>query len=273
MDINMIKKLECRDCGEPTWNRTERCGPCKNNWRRSLEEQVKCIKCKTTIGWMPGLHLCDKCTETAEEINIDCLCNTFRGNAEDTAATKAKCKCMGMEIVGPGLVTIPQALPEIKVINCKICKEDYGLFPATILVGSSVDCPFCAEGMPHVKHINGFKLPNVSEYEAMEEDDMGFYNCETCDEKIHTSQLPATTCNTCLSKEDDSDDIQYPKHYNAGKIQPIDAIEDWNLDFRLANAVKYIARHQHKGSAKKDLEKAVWYIERYIEKELTKDGK
>lgn len=78
-------------------------------------------------------------------------------------------------------------------------------------------------------------------------------------------------CNTCLSKADDKDEINWPKHYNAGKIQPIDAIEDWGLDFRLANAVKYIARHEHKGNAKKDLEKAIWYIQRYIDKELTKD--
>ncbi len=80
-------------------------------------------------------------------------------------------------------------------------------------------------------------------------------------------------CNTCLSKEDELDEIQYPKHYNAGKIQPIDVIESWQLDFRLANAVKYIARHKHKGSAKKDLEKAVWYIERYISKELSENIK
>ena len=75
-------------------------------------------------------------------------------------------------------------------------------------------------------------------------------------------------CNTCLSKKDDNDVINWPKHYNAGNIQPIDAIEDWKLDFRLANAVKYIARHAHKGTAKKDLEKAIWYVQRFIDKEL-----
>jgi hypothetical protein len=80
-------------------------------------------------------------------------------------------------------------------------------------------------------------------------------------------------CNTCLSKKDDNDTIKWPKHYNTGKIQPIDAIEDWKLDFRLANAVKYIARHEHKGQSKRDLEKAIWYIQRFIEKELTKEYK
>lgn len=75
------------------------------------------------------------------------------------------------------------------------------------------------------------------------------------------------TCNVCESKKDDNDVIEWPKHYNTGKIQPIDAIEDWKLDFRLANAVKYIARCEHKGNTKKDLEKALWYIQRYIDKE------
>lgn len=90
--------------------------------------------------------------------------------------------------------------------------------------------------------------------------------CRECDEVSVT--LIDGVCNTCTSKEDESDVINWPKHYNTGKIQPIDAIESWQLDFRLANAVKYIARHKHKGSPKKDLEKALWYIQRYIDKEL-----
>lgn len=97
--------------------------------------------------------------------------------------------------------------------------------------------------------------------------DMPDLSCKKCDAPAVEDNL----CNTCLSLEDEDDVIKYPKHYNTGKIQPIDAIEDWKLDFRLANAVKYIARHEHKGSAKKDLEKAVWYIQRYIDKELSNE--
>ena len=59
-----------------------------------------------------------------------------------------------------------------------------------------------------------------------------------------------------------------PKHYTQNKIQPIEVIEDWKLDFRLANAIKYIGRHPFKGTPKQDLEKAIWYINRFIEKEL-----
>ena len=94
--------------------------------------------------------------------------------------------------------------------------------------------------------------------------------CTECDKKAKT--FIDGVCNICTSKKDEEDIINWPKHYNKGEIQPIDVIEDWKLDFRLANAVKYIQRHKHKGSAKKDLEKAIWYIQRYIDKELTKEG-
>ena len=63
-----------------------------------------------------------------------------------------------------------------------------------------------------------------------------------------------------------SETVNHPAHYNAGKIEVIDAIEEWNLGFHLGNAVKYIARAQHKGSELQDLRKAVWYLNRYIEK-------
>lgn len=59
--------------------------------------------------------------------------------------------------------------------------------------------------------------------------------------------------------------VNHPAHYNTGKIEPIDAIEDWRLGFHLGNAVKYIARAEHKGKPLEDLEKARWYLDRHIE--------
>lgn len=60
--------------------------------------------------------------------------------------------------------------------------------------------------------------------------------------------------------------IDHPAHYNMGKIEVIDAIEDWQLDFCLGNAVKYIARAKHKGSELEDLKKARWYLDRAIQR-------
>jgi hypothetical protein len=60
--------------------------------------------------------------------------------------------------------------------------------------------------------------------------------------------------------------INHPKHYNHGKIEVIDAIEDWGLDFLLGNVVKYIGRSgkKTKSSELEDLSKARWYLDRKI---------
>jgi len=61
--------------------------------------------------------------------------------------------------------------------------------------------------------------------------------------------------------------VDHPDHYNVGKIEVIDAIEDWGLDFCLGNVIKYIARAGHKNPNKvvEDLKKAAWYLQRKID--------
>lgn len=69
-----------------------------------------------------------------------------------------------------------------------------------------------------------------------------------------------------MAKEIERDDmVDHPSHYNQGKIEVIDAIEDWGLGFHLGSAIKYIARSKHKGKEKEDLQKAMWYIQRFID--------
>ena len=66
--------------------------------------------------------------------------------------------------------------------------------------------------------------------------------------------------------------VDHPSHYNQGKIEVIDVIEDWNLDFHLGNTVKYIGRAGYKDDVLQELKKAKWYLERKIqllEKEKT----
>lgn len=60
--------------------------------------------------------------------------------------------------------------------------------------------------------------------------------------------------------------VNHPSHYNQGKIEVIDVIEDWNLNFHQGNAVKYIARCEHKGKKIEDLKKAIFYLQREIDK-------
>ena len=59
--------------------------------------------------------------------------------------------------------------------------------------------------------------------------------------------------------------VDHPAHYNSGKHEAIDVIEDWNLGFHCGSVIKYIARHKHKGQPRQDIEKAVWYLQRYLE--------
>lgn len=67
---------------------------------------------------------------------------------------------------------------------------------------------------------------------------------------------------------DKQDNINHPSHYTSGKIEVIDAIEDWNLGFHRGNVIKYVARAGKKDPLKEleDLEKAQWYLNREIEK-------
>lgn len=69
-------------------------------------------------------------------------------------------------------------------------------------------------------------------------------------------------------KRIEHDNVNHPIHYTDGNIEVIDFIEDKDLGFHLGNAVKYIARAGKKEPDKmvEDLQKAVWYLNRYIEK-------
>lgn len=60
------------------------------------------------------------------------------------------------------------------------------------------------------------------------------------------------------------DNINHPNHYNTGIYEVIDVIEDWKLNFNLGNAVKYIARCEHKDHKKTDIKKAIWYLNREL---------
>jgi hypothetical protein len=64
-----------------------------------------------------------------------------------------------------------------------------------------------------------------------------------------------------------SDSVRHPSHYNSGRVEVIEFIEDQNLSFHLANSLKYICRAGKKDPKKytEDLQKAIWYIERAIE--------
>ena len=60
--------------------------------------------------------------------------------------------------------------------------------------------------------------------------------------------------------------VNHPQHYNThpSGVECIDVVE--HMGFNLGNAIKYIWRCDHKGKHDEDLEKAIWYIKREIER-------
>lgn len=63
--------------------------------------------------------------------------------------------------------------------------------------------------------------------------------------------------------------VNHPAHYNDGRIECIDAMIDAFgnnevMSFCKINSFKYIWRAEHKGGVK-DIEKAAWYLNKYIE--------
>jgi len=74
---------------------------------------------------------------------------------------------------------------------------------------------------------------------------------------VSTSSQPIT------SKEDM---VNHPPHYKSGGIETIDFIESKSLNYRLGNVIKYITRADHKGNRMEDLKKALWYLQREIDK-------
>ena len=63
-----------------------------------------------------------------------------------------------------------------------------------------------------------------------------------------------------------TDLVNDPPHYKTGGIETIDYIEAKELNFHLGNAVKYISRANHKGTPIEDIRKAIWYLERELER-------
>lgn len=60
--------------------------------------------------------------------------------------------------------------------------------------------------------------------------------------------------------------VDHPKHYNShpSGVECITIIE--HMSFNLGNAVKYIWRADEKGYAIEDLRKALWYVQRELDK-------
>lgn len=71
----------------------------------------------------------------------------------------------------------------------------------------------------------------------------------------------------------ENNDTINPSYYTTGKIEVIDFIEDKELNYHRGNAIKYIVRAGKKDPNKEieDLQKAIWYLNREIERLSNKE--
>jgi len=67
-------------------------------------------------------------------------------------------------------------------------------------------------------------------------------------------------------KREKDNKINRPRYYNKGKIEVIEVIVDWDLNFCMGNVIKYVGRHKHKKDSLEDLKKARWYLDYEIRK-------
>jgi hypothetical protein len=69
-----------------------------------------------------------------------------------------------------------------------------------------------------------------------------------------------------MATHKDGNAVEHPPHYNnhPANIECIDVVE--HMTFNVGNAIKYLWRAGFKGAELEDLKKAVWYVQREIER-------
>lgn len=99
-----------------------------------------------------------------------------------------------------------------------------------------MNCPTC--GL-----VGGFHAPVCPEYRKLEQEAL-----------------------IVAARERRNGTVNHPAHYQSNGMEAIDVIEAFGLSFATDNALKYILRAGRKGDVKEDLAKAVWYLQREIER-------
>ena len=71
--------------------------------------------------------------------------------------------------------------------------------------------------------------------------------------------------------------VNNPNHYQSSRLEAIEVIEAFNLNFSLGSAVKYILRSGKKPgeAAEEDIKKSIWYLQRELDRKkpnLLKSG-
>lgn len=155
-----------------------------------------------------------------------------------------------------------QPKEEVKEKVMTKCKNCGKMFEQTGKGRPTVNCPTCrTELSKHKKNVS----PKDKEPKKVDEVVPVISKTETTESYINAESVKGLyDVTTNIKPNSVSNAIDHPSHYNRGKIEVIDFIEDQGLSFHLGNVIKYIARAGSKGDKLEDLKKARWHLDRYI---------
>ena len=161
----------------------------------------------------------------------------------------------------------PKEVKEVKEVKVQTkCKRCGKMFEQTGKGRPAVNCPTCRAELSEPKalklrqHLKIINLKKVDKYTPVISKKETAESCITVD----ADSVKDLCVTTDIKPMSISNMVDHPAHYNKGKIEVIDFIEDQQLPFHLGNVVKYIARAGSKGDKLEDLKKARWYLDRYI---------
>lgn len=152
-----------------------------------------------------------------------------------------------------------EEVKEKVMTKCKNCGK---MFEQTGKGRPAVNCPTCRDLLNKPKKKVSIK---DKQSEKVVESAPVISKTETTESYINSDSVKYLYDDTTDKKLNRiTNVIDHPSHYNRGKIEVINFIEDQGLSFHLGNVIKYIARAGSKGDKLEDLKKARWYLDRYI---------
>ena len=158
-------------------------------------------------------------------------------------------------------------------IHCECSKSDNPI-STIVSCGVTVDC-LDYKSVDSAEEVNCeeciyYNMGDGCEYNYCKKEYDDYYYKEKEKNAIKPSHYKAGECEDFtffdVDREENKEMINHPQHYNMGKYEAIDVIEDWQLNFNLGNTVKYISRAGHKDDIMQDLKKALWYLDREIKR-------
>jgi hypothetical protein len=168
-----------------------------------------------------------------------------------------------------------------KIHTCDCCGRKLGEIACSNKYGGNYCSVICADTAEATGGLNVSKKIRIKSaladdwyltkigaiYTVQGEHEDGYYVNEFGTPKV----IHKADCEIVSEESAEFDVVQKPAHYNSGKYEVIDVIEDSLRDipngfeaYCIGNVQKYIARYRHKNGVE-DLRKAAWYINRATE--------